>query len=104
MRISPQAGLHCEDDVDIDWGLVLAAERFATGADIHNCRALLCMYRDACEILKLKPRSKYAASKKAEAENLLRSLLTSKRNVSQAYKAKSEWWVREGKNLFDEDY
>jgi hypothetical protein len=102
MRTSKQ-GVQCEDDVDIDWGLILAAEQFATGEDIHDCRALLCMYRDACEMLQSKPRSKYAAAKKIEAEKILRSLIARHRTVQDGYEAKRAWWVREGDALFHED-
>lgn len=99
MRRSP-TGVECDDAVDIDWGLIVAAERFATGNDIHDCRALLCMYRDACEMLHLKPNSRYALAKKIEAEKILRDLLTSKHTVMSGYQAKRDWWLREGEGLF----
>lgn len=103
MRQSVQ-GVQVAEEVDLDWGLILAAERFATGADIHDCRALLCAYRDACEILHEKPKNKYYLARRDVAIDLLRSLLSGRRTVVQATAAKREWWIKTGKKLFEEEH
>lgn len=99
MRISPGSGIHADESIDIDWGLVLAAERFATGANIHDCRALLSTYRNHCEGLSRSPSSKYYESGKIAYEGALRGLLSGRLTVEQATKIVREWYNTTGKEL-----
>lgn len=103
MRISPQHNLYADENLDLDWGLILAVEKCITGADIHDGRALLCTYRNAADGLVRNPKSKYYQSQKVMAEVALRKILSTQYTVSQAYQEKRDWWIREGGQLFEEE-
>lgn len=101
MRISPIHKLYAEDDIDIDWNLVLAAERTFTGADIHDGRALLCRYRNACDALKRYPGNKYELARRDNAAQMLRKLIAGA-TVTETFKASQAWWFEVGRSLYEE--
>lgn len=98
MRVSPGSGLVVSDGVDIDWGLICAVEKLATGADIHGVRSLMCSYRNHCERL-LKYPDSHSKVAIAVYEEALRSLLSGRRTLKMALKFKDDWWQETGWRL-----